>query len=73
MFTLLMILQFLVCFALIGVILLQRSKGEGLGAIGGSAQLFFDQAKGLDRTLVRATSVLAAVFLLLSLVLSMIS
>ncbi len=73
MVTLLMILQFLVTLALIGVILLQRSKAEGLGAIGGSAQLFFDQPKGLDRSLERITAGLAAAFMLLSLLLAVLS
>jgi len=33
-------LQFLLAAILIGIILLQGPKGEGLGAIGGSAKLF---------------------------------
>ncbi len=34
----LMIIQFIVCIALIGAVLLQESKGEGLGSIGGGGQ-----------------------------------
>ncbi|HEX6971251.1 MAG TPA: preprotein translocase subunit SecG, partial [Limnochordia bacterium] len=59
-------IELILSIALIGIILLQRSKGEGLGAIGGSAQLFFDQPKGFDRTIVRSTAVLAAAFMLVS-------
>lgn len=67
-----MVLQFLVCIALIVVILLQRSKGEGLGAIGGSAQLFFDRARGLDKTLENLTRIFAAAFMVLSVLISVL-
>ena len=66
----LMILQVLVSIGLIAVVLLQRSKGEGLGAIGGSAQMFFDQARGIDRVLEKSTTVLAVLFMVLSIVIS---
>ncbi len=72
MITFLMILQFLVSLFLILVVLLQKSKGEGLGSIGGGAQMFFDQAKGLDRTLEKATTYAAVVFMALSMVLALI-
>lgn len=66
----LMILQLLVSIGLIAVVLLQKSKGEGLGAIGGSAQMFFDQARGLDRVLEKATTYLAVAFMVLSIAIS---
>ena len=72
MVTALMILQFLVSIALIAVVLLQRSKGEGLGSIGGSAQLFFDKARGVDRTLERATTIVAVLFMVLSIALTVV-
>ena len=65
-----MVLQFLVSLALIGVVLLQRSKGEGLGSIGGGAQMFFDRVRGVDRTLERATTVIAVLFMVLSIALT---
>jgi len=68
----LMVLHFLVSVALIGVILLQRSKGEGLGSIGGGARLFFDQPRGVDKALENGTKVLAVAFVLLSIVLSVL-
>ncbi len=40
MYLALQIVFFVISAALIGVILLQGPKGEGLGAIGGSARLF---------------------------------
>jgi len=67
-----MILQLIVSVALITVVVLQRSKGEGLGAIGGGAQLFFERAKGFDRFLDRATTVLAVAFMILSVVISIV-
>lgn len=70
MVTFLMVIQLVLAIALIGVVLLQKSKGEGLGAIGGAAQMFFDQAKGFDQTLVRATGIIAAVFMVMSAVLA---
>lgn len=66
----LMILQLLVSIGLIAVVLMQKSKGEGLGAIGGSAQMFFDQARGIDRVLEKATTYLAIAFMVLSIIIS---
>lgn len=72
MLTFLMVLQFFVSLALIAVVLLQRSKGEGLGSIGGGAQMFFDRARGVDRTLERATTAIAVIFMLLSIALTIV-
>lgn len=66
----LMVLQVIVAIGLIAVVLMQKSKGEGLGAIGGSAQMFFDRARGLDRVLEKATTYLAVAFMVLSIVIS---
>lgn len=70
MVTFLMILQFLVSVALIAVVLLQRSKGEGLGSIGGGAQMFFNRAKGFEAVLEKATTVTAVLFMVLSVLLA---
>ncbi len=72
MATALMVLQLLVSIALIAVVLLQKSKGEGLGSIGGSAQMFFDKARGIDRTLERATTLIAVLFMVLSIALTIV-
>jgi len=72
MATALMVLQLLVSIALIAVVLLQKSKGEGLGSIGGSAQMFFDKARGIDRTLERATTLIAVLFMVLSIALTIL-
>jgi len=71
--TVLLILQFLVSLSLIVVVLLQRSKGEGLGSIGGGAQIFFDKARGIDRVMERATTVFAVLFMVLSIALTYIT
>lgn len=71
--TALSIVQFIVALTLIAVVLLQKSKGEGLGSIGGGAQMFFGKTRGIDRTLERATTVAAVLFMLLSVVLSIMA
>ncbi len=70
--TFLLILQLLVSLGLIAVVLLQRSKGEGMGSIGGGQQMFFDKARGIDRTLEQATTVFAVLFMLLSVALTVV-
>lgn len=68
--TFLMIVQFVVSIALIVAVLLQESKGEGLGSIGGGSRMFFGQRKGSEQILDVATTYLAVGFLALSVVLS---
>jgi len=64
----LMVLQFIVSLALIVAILLQKSKGEGLGSLGG-AQMFFDKQTRSEATLEKATEVLGILFLLFTIIL----
>ncbi len=68
MFTFLLIVQTLVAASLVGVILMQRSEGGGLG-VGGSSSGFMT-ARGAADFLTRATSVLGALFVLLSIALA---
>lgn len=70
--TVLMVLQFIVSVFLIFVVLMQQSVGEGLGGIGGGAQMFFDKARGLDATLEKATTAGAIAFMVLSMILAVI-
>ncbi len=72
MTTLLMIIQFIVAISLIAAVLLQESKGEGLGSIGGGGRMFFGQTKGTEKVLEKATTYLAVGFLVLSVILSLI-
>lgn len=60
MFTFLLVLQALVTLALIGVILMQKSEGGGLG-MGGSPSGFLS-ARGAADFLSRATAILATTF-----------
>ena len=68
--TFLMIIQFLVSISLIVVVVLQESKGEGLGSVGGGSSLFFSKRKGMEQLLETATTYLAVGFLVLLVVLS---
>ncbi|HOP74789.1 MAG TPA: preprotein translocase subunit SecG [Bacillota bacterium] len=61
----LQVLLMIAAVALIAIIVLQPSKGEGLGAIGSGGQLFFAKNKGLEKLLDKATMWLAIVFGLL--------
>lgn len=68
MFQFLLIVQMLVTAAMIGVILMQRSEGGGLGVGGNSAGLM--TARGAADFLTRATAILATLFVVLSIVLA---
>ncbi len=71
MFTFLLIVQTLVALALVIVILMQRSEGGGLGVGGNSSGLM--TARGAADFLTRATSILAALFVVLSIVLAAVA
>ncbi len=71
MFTFLLILQTLVAASLVLVILMQRSEGGGLG-VGGSSSGFMT-ARGAADFLTRATAVLGAAFVVLSIFLAAIA
>lgn len=71
MTTFLLALNLLVTLALIGVILIQRSEGGGLGS--GQGMGSFMSGRGTATLLTRATSVLAGIFMLLCLVLAVMN
>lgn len=71
MFTFLLILQTLVAASLVGVILMQRSEGGGLG-VGGSSSGFMT-ARGAADFLTRSTAILGGLFILLSIALAAIA
>lgn len=56
------VLLLLVSVALVVLIVIQPSKGEGLGAIGSGGQMFFAKNKGLEKLLDKATMWLSIVF-----------
>jgi preprotein translocase subunit SecG len=68
MFTFLLILQSLIAATMVGVILMQRSEGGGLGVGGSPSGLM--SARGAADFLTRATAVLATLFVLLSILLA---
>lgn len=67
-FTFLLIIQTLVATMLVAVILMQRSEGGGLGVGGSSAGLM--TARGAADFLTRATAILGAIFIFLSIALA---
>ena len=68
--TVLIVIHLMVVVALVGVVLLQRSEGGGLGIGGGSG---FMTARGAANALTRATGILAIVFFATSLSLSLLA
>ena len=71
MFAFLLIVQSIVALSLVGVILMQRSEGGGLG-VGGSSSGFMT-ARGAADFLTRATSILGGLFITLSIVMAAIA
>lgn len=68
--TILIVIHLMVVLALVGVVLLQRSEGGGLGIGGGSG---FMTARGAANALTRTTAILAAAFFATSLGLSLLA
>lgn len=68
LFIFLTVVQALVAASLVGVILIQKSEGGGLG-VGGSPSGFMS-ARGAADFITRATSVLATLFVVLSIILA---
>ena len=71
MFTFLLIVQTIIAASLVGVILMQRSEGGGLG-VGGSSSGFMT-ARGAADFLTRSTAFLGAAFVILSIVLAAVA
>ena len=71
MFAFLLIVQTLIACSLVGVILMQRSEGGGLG-VGGSSSGFMT-ARGAADFLTRSTAVLGGLFIVLSIVMAAIA
>ena len=70
-YTFLLIVQTVIATSLVATILMQRSEGGGLG-VGGSSSGFMT-ARGAADFLTRTTAVLAAIFVILSIVLAAIA
>ena len=67
--TVILVVHLLIALALVGVILVQRSEGGGLG-IGGGTMGGMMTARGSANLLTRTTAILAAAFMITSLVLA---
>ncbi len=73
MTTVLLIIHLFVTIALIGVVLIQRSEGGGLGIGTSQGMGSFMSGRGTANLLTRATAVLAVIFMVLSLTLALMS
>lgn len=71
MITVLQILVVIIAVLLIGVVVAQKSKTQGMGAGfgGGAEDLFGSRARGMDAFLSKVTIVLSVIFAVLTLVL----
>ncbi len=73
MMAILMVIHVFVTIALIGVVLIQRSEGGGLGIGSSQGMGAFMSGRGTANLLTRTTAVLAALFLGLSLTMAMLN
>lgn len=67
-----LVVHLLITLALIGVVLVQKSEGGGLG-VGGGTMGGFMTARGSANLLTRTTAVLAALFFCTSLILAILA
>ena len=73
MTTVLLIIHLFVTLALIGVVLIQRSEGGGLGIGSSQGMGSFMSGRGTANLLTRTTAILATAFMLLSLTLALMN
>ena len=73
MTTVLLIVHLFVTLALIGVVLIQRSEGGGLGIGSSQGMGAFMSGRGTANLLTRTTAILATVFMALSLTLALLN
>ncbi len=73
MTTVLLIVHLFVTLALIGVVLIQRSEGGGLGIGSSQGMGSFMSGRGTANLLTRTTAILAAIFMVLSLTLALLN
>jgi preprotein translocase subunit SecG len=71
--TVLLIIHLFVTLALIGVVLIQRSEGGGLGIGTSQGMGSFMSGRGTANLLTRMTAILAAIFMILSLTLALMN
>jgi preprotein translocase subunit SecG len=72
--TIFLILQFISALGLIFTVLMQEGKSAGLsGSIAGGADMIFGKKKGVDELFAKITAYLAALFLIFTLIVSLLS
>ena len=67
------IIYIIVCIAIVIVVLMQEGKQQGLGAIAGISDTYWgrNKSRSAEGTLIRATKIMAVLFIVLSVVLNM--
>jgi preprotein translocase subunit SecG len=73
MTTVLLIIHLFITLALIGVVLIQRSEGGGLGIGSSQGMGAFMSGRGTANLLTRTTAILATLFMVLSLTLALMN
>lgn len=73
LFPILLTIQIVVCISMIGVILLQRSEGGGLGLGTGGGAGGLMTGRGAANALTRTTVILAAIFISTSIALALVA
>jgi preprotein translocase subunit SecG len=73
MITVLLVLHLFIALALIGVVLVQRSEGGGLGIGSSQGMGSFMSGRGTANLLTRMTAILATAFMVLALVLALLT
>lgn len=71
--TFILVIHTIIALALVGVILIQRSEGGGLGIGGGGGPAGLMTARGAANLLTRATTILATLFVATSIVLAVLA
>lgn len=72
--TIFLILQFITALGLIFTVLMQEGKSAGLsGSIAGGADMIFGKKKGVDELFAKITAYLAALFLIFTLLVALLS
>lgn len=71
--TFILVIHTIIALALVGVILIQRSEGGGLGIGGGGGPAGLMTARGAANLLTRATTILATLFVVTSIVLAVLA
>ena len=72
MHAVILVVHLMIAIAMVGVILIQRSEGGGLG-IGGGTMGGMTTARGAANLLTRTTAILAAAFMTTSIILAIMS